>query len=344
MEPKASFVDAMRAQPENLALARETILRDLETSELGPWAADDSVAVVAMGASGNTGHALVTALAARGRRAVNLVASDIMDGLNADRADHYVIVSESGRSPEPLAAARALPSGSRIGITNFPSAPIGDAVDVALGMGGFPDSPVYTSGFTGTLLAYALLLDHVGALDTAEEAARIPERAREALDEYARAAQTIGRILADAAAIDTVGRGGSRSAAAELTLMIREGLRKPGAAFETYEYLHGPMEALSAGDALVVFGDNRELSIPSAVLEAGVRVVLVTAADPAEVPLADHEGLTVVRIPGGLGVFERAVVETVIAQLSIAAAIEHLPYPLEEFLYHQDDTKLPIEG
>jgi hypothetical protein len=41
-------------------------------------------------------------------------------------------------------------------------------------------------------------------------------------------------------------------------------------------------------------------------------------------------------------VFERAVVETVIGQLAIAAAIEHKPFPLEEFLYHQDDTKLPV--
>jgi fructoselysine-6-P-deglycase FrlB-like protein len=215
-------------------------------------------------------------------------------------------------------------------------------VDTVLGLGGFPDSPVYTSGFTATILAYALLLDHVGALDTAEEAARIPSRAADALRDYAEVAAAVGRVLADAATVDVVGRGGSLTAASELSLMIREGLRTPSTAFETFQYLHGPMEVLSSDDALVVFGDGRETGIPSSVLDAGVRVVLVTAADPAAVPGAGHANLTVVPLPQGLGVFERAVVETVIGQLAIAAAIEHKPFPLEEFLYHQDDTKLPV--
>ncbi|MDR6971718.1 SIS domain-containing protein [Leifsonia shinshuensis] len=342
MEPKAPFVDAMRAQPENLALARETVLRDLAASGLSRWGADESVSVVAMGASLNSAHALVAALAAVGRPASSVVASDLADGVVAVRADHHIVVSESGRSPEPLYAARTLPAGTRIGISNYPEAPIRDTVDAVLGLGGFPDSPVYTSGYTATLLAYALLLDHVGALDAAAEAERIPARAADALREYAEVAETIGRVLAEAGAIDVVGRGASLSSASELSLMVREGLRTPSAAFETYQYLHGPMEVLSAGDALVVFGDGRELAIPSSVLDAGVRVVLVTGADPASVPGAGHAGLTIVPVDAGLGPFERSVVETVIGQLAIAAAIEHKPFPLEDFLYHQDDTKLPV--
>jgi fructoselysine-6-P-deglycase FrlB-like protein len=342
MEPKASFVDAMRAQPENLALARETVLRDLTRAGLAPWGAGDSAAVVAMGASLNSSHVLVAALAAAGRAATGVVASDVADGLAVVRADHHIVVSESGRSPEPLAAARRLAPGTRIGISNFPSQPIKDEVDAVLGLGGFPDSPVYTSGFTATILAYALLLDHVGAVDAAAEAERIPGRASDALRDYAAAGETMGRVLAEAATIDVVGRGGSLTAASELSLMIREGLRTPSTAFETFQYLHGPMEVLSSDDALVVFGDGRELGIPSSVLDAGVRVMLVTAADPASVPGAGHANLTIVPVASGLGRFERAVVETVIGQLAIAAAIERKPYPLEEFLYHQDDTKLPV--
>ena len=48
MEPKASFVDAVRAQPENLSLARETVLRDLDRAALAPWGPEDSAAVVAI--------------------------------------------------------------------------------------------------------------------------------------------------------------------------------------------------------------------------------------------------------------------------------------------------------
>jgi fructoselysine-6-P-deglycase FrlB-like protein len=342
MEPKASFVDAVRAQPENLSLARETVLRDLDRAALAPWGAEDSAAVVAMGASLNSAHVLVAALAATGRPAAGVVASDVADGLAVVRADHHIVVSESGRSPEPLVAARRLAPGSRIGISNFPDQPIKDEVDAVLGLGGFPDSPVYTGGFTATILAYALLLDHVGAVDAEAEAERIPARAAEALRGYAAVAETVGRVLAEATTVDVVGRGASLTAAAELSLMIREGLRTPSTAFETFQYLHGPMEVLSADDALVVFGDGRELGIPSSVLDAGVRVVLVTSADPATVPGSGQANLTIVPLAPGLGLFERAVVETVIGQLAIAAAIEHKPYPLEEFLYHQDDTKLPV--
>jgi fructoselysine-6-P-deglycase FrlB-like protein len=342
MEAKSSFVDAMRAQPANLAIAHETVLRDLANLSLPRWGSDESVAVIAMGASLNSAHALVTALAAVGRPATAVVASDVADSLEVVRADHYIVVSESGRSPEPLAAARILTPGTRIGISNFPEQPIRESVDAVLGLGGFADSPVYTSGYTATILAYALLLNHVGALEVAEEAERIPARAEAALKDYAEIAATIGRVLAGAGAIDVVGRGASFSSAAELSLMVREGLRTPSAAFETYQYLHGPMEVLSRGDALVVFGDDRELSIPSSVLDAGVHVVLVTAADASAATGAGHPGLTIVSLPAGLGPFERAIVETVIGQLAIAAAIEHKPFPLEDFLYHQDDTKLPV--
>ncbi|GAA4154685.1 SIS domain-containing protein [Leifsonia shinshuensis] len=344
MEPTASFIDAMNAQPANLELALATVARALDAAALPRWGRDESVAFVAMGASLNSAQVPLAALAQRGRPAVAVIASDVADGLAAVRADHSIIVSESGRSPEPLAAAGALPPGSRIGITNFPDQPIREATDVVLGLGGFPDSPVYTSGYTATILAYALLLDRVGALDSGEEAARLPERVAEALRGYAPIAEAAGGILAGAASIDVVGRGASLASAAELSLMVREGLRTPSSAFETYQYLHGPMEVLSADDVLVLFGDGRETTIPSSVLDAGVRVVLVTSAEAAELPASGHPGLTVITVPSGLGLFERAVVETVIGQLLIAAAVQHKPFPLEKFLYHQDDTKLPVRA
>ncbi|MBO1737980.1 SIS domain-containing protein [Leifsonia sp. TF02-11] len=344
MEPTASFIDAMNAQPANLQLALETVARELDAAALPGWGADESVAIVAMGASLNSAHVPVAALAETGRPATAVIASDVADGLAVVRAEHAIIVSESGRSPEPLAAAAVLPQGSRIGVTNFPDQPIREATDIVLGLGGFPDSPVYTSGYTATILAYALLLDRVGALDAGAEAARLPGRAADALRDYASIAETVGGVLAQATSIDVVGRGSSLAAASELSLMVREGLRTPSSAFETYQYLHGPMEVLSSDDVLVLFGDGRETTIPSSVLDAGVRVVLVTSASAEEVPSSGHPGLTIVTVPAGLGHFERSVVETVIGQLAIAAAIGHKPYPLEEFLYHQDDTKLPVRA
>lgn len=100
------------------------------------------------------------------------------------------------------------------------------------------------------------------------------------------------------------------------------------------------MKAARAGSLIVLFGDGRELTIPGSVLDSGVKVVLVTAADVSEIPDAGHENLTVVALEPGLGAFVRPIVETVIAQLVLAHASEHLPYPIEEFSYDQPDTKL----
>ena len=163
MASKAPFVDAMRSQPELLATARDNLIRDLDAATIAQWKPGETVGIVAMGASSHSGHALVSVLAAAGFRAVNLVASDLLLAAPGYQpADHYIIVSESGRSPEPIDAARSLTTGRRIGISNFPGAQIAEVLDVALGFGGFADSGVYTVGYTSTLMAYALLLDRVG--------------------------------------------------------------------------------------------------------------------------------------------------------------------------------------
>jgi glucosamine--fructose-6-phosphate aminotransferase (isomerizing) len=341
MPTKVPFAEAMRSQPESLALAYSTLRNDLARSAPAPWGAGEMVGVVAMGASSHSGHALVAMLASVGVRAVNLVASDLALGARGFQpADHYILVSESGRSPEPIAAGRDLTVGRRIGISNFPEAAIAEVVDVPLGLGGFDDSGVYTSGYTATLLAYALLLDRMGVIPAGPEVARIPETVRSALEQYGAVAADIGPAFGAAASIDVIGRGTSYASAAEAALMFREGLRVPSAAFETLQYLHGPMEPVAEGSVLLIFGDGRELTVPDAVLESGARVVLVTTASESEVPAAGHRNLTIVPVASGLGGFVRPIVEIVFAQLVMARAIEDKGFTLDEFLYTQDDTKL----
>jgi fructoselysine-6-P-deglycase FrlB-like protein len=341
MASKAPFVDAMHSQPELLALARESLLRDLGAATLAEWKAGDTVGVVAMGASSHSGHALVAVLAAAGIRAVNLVASDLLLAAPGYQpADHYIIVSESGRSPEPIEAARTLTPGRRIGISNFPKAQISEVLDVALGLGGFADSGVYTVGYTATLMAYALLLDRVGVVVAPADVKRIPALVGDALSAMDSLAAAVGELVAGASSIDVVGRGVSFSSASEMALMIREGLRLPAAAFETFQYLHGPMEWVNDSSVVVLFGDDRELTVPDAILGAGVKVVLVTAAKVANIPSAGHPGLTIVPIDASLSGFTRAIVETVFAQLVLAHGIEHKPFPIEQFVYDGLGTKV----
>ncbi|TFB56701.1 SIS domain-containing protein [Cryobacterium tagatosivorans] len=341
MSSNALFVDAMRAQPKNLALAHSTLTRDLQRARLVEWKPGDTVAVVAMGASSHTGNAFVAVLAEAGFRAVNLTASDVLlaaDGFQP--ADHYVIVSESGRSPETIEAARRLTVGRRIGISNFPEAQIGGVIDAPISLGGFNDSPVYTIGYTATLLAYALLLDRVGKVPAGPEVERIPAIVGNALNAYDSIATRISRFVADASAIDVIGRGTSFASAAETSLMIREGLRIPSGSYETFQYLHGPMESAAEGSVLIIFGDGRELTIPDSVLDSGVQVILVTAAPESAIPSAGHANLTIVPLAPGLGGFVRPIVEIVFAQLLLAHAIDRKPFLIEKFIYEQHDTKV----
>lgn len=341
MSSNALFVEAMRAQPKHLALAYATLTKDLDRAALATWKQGETVAVVAMGASSHSGTAFVAVLAAVGFRAVNLTASDIVAAAKGFQpADHYVIVSESGRSPETIEAARGLTVGRRIGISNFPDAQIGEVLDMPLGFGGFNDSPVYTSGYTATLLAYALLLDRVGILPAGPEIARIPEIVGNALSTFDSIASTVGQIVAAASMIDVVGQGPSLASAAETALMIREGLRSPSASYDTFQYLHGPMESASEGTVVIIFGDGRELTIPDSVVDAGVKVVLVTTATEGEIPMEGHANLIVVRLDRGVSGLVRPIVEAVFAQLVLAHAIEHKPFPIEQFIYAQLDTKV----
>jgi glutamine---fructose-6-phosphate transaminase (isomerizing) len=341
MASKAPFVQAMRSQPEQLALSREHLLRTLNTANLGEWKPGDTVGVVAMGASSHSGIALVSVLAAAGFRAVNLVASDLLLAAPGFQpADHYIIVSESGRSPEPIEAARTLTVGRRIGISNFPEAQIAEVLDVALGLGGFADSGVYTVGYTATLMAYALLLDRLGIVPAADDVEHIPALVSDALAGYDQVAVTVGALIAGADTIDVVGRGVSFSTASEFALMIREGLRMPASAFETFQYLHGPMESARTSTVVVLFGDDRELTVPEPLLAAGISVVLVTAAAMTDIPSAGHPKLTIVPVAASLSGFVRPIVETVFAQLVLAHGIEHKPFPIEQFVFDDLGTKV----
>jgi fructoselysine-6-P-deglycase FrlB-like protein len=333
------FREAVHSQPEGLSLASRRITTALGQHELQQWNPGETVAFVSMGASSFSAHAAVAALTAAGIRAVNLTASDLAESATGFQpGDHYVIVSESGRSPEPIAAARRLTSGRRIAITNFPGAAISDVTDFIIPLGGFVDSRVYTIGYTATLLAYSLLFSRAGVAGQGEMR-DVPDLVRQSLAGFSRVAADVAAALEGHGAVDFVGHGFSFASAAEGALLFREALRIHTAAFETYQYLHGPMEALGRGSALVVFGDGREVGLARQAAAAGVFTVLVTAAADAGT-LGHHENMTVVSLPAGIGGFPRAIVEMVLVQSVALARSELTGIPVGEFLFHQDDTKL----
>lgn len=341
MSSRIPFSDAMASQPEQLVHVLASVSASLDAAGLPPWTEGSTLGVVAMGASRNSGHALVAALAQRGVRAVNTPASELLlADPGSQPADYYLVVSESGRSPEPLEAAGRFGGPKRVGITNFPHAQIAECVDAVVDLGEVPDSGVYTVGYTGTLLACDLLLQRLGLLPPSDLDG-VPALVGDTLTRYADAAERAATLLAAADSIDVVGQGASYAAAAELALMLREGVRKPAAAFETFEYLHGPMECLTSSAAVVLLGDGRETTVPDRLLPARVPVVLITSAD--EVPTEGTKGLEVIRIAPQTDPLVRAVVEIVVAQLVLAAAARQRGVPIDEFVFENLGTKLEAQ-
>jgi glucosamine--fructose-6-phosphate aminotransferase (isomerizing) len=337
---KTDFSSALEAQAENLRVSVDVVAAALASADLAPWQSGETVAVVAMGASTHSGEAFVAMLGTEGVRAMNVTASDLeLAPPGFQPADHYVVVSESGRSPEPIRAAENFTPGRRIGITNDPAAPLASAVDVVVPLGGWPDSRVYTTGFTATLLAYAALIRYQRPSSTATDPATIPDVVASAIDGLGEHADRAAHLLEKVHAVDFVARGVSMAAATEGALVFREGARIHAAAYDTFQYIHGPMEPLGAGSALVVFGDGRELPMLDMVLDRGVKVVLLTQA-VQDVSRPDHENLVVVPVDRGVDGLARAVLETVFVQMLTVRHTQRAGIDINEFLFEQPDTKL----
>ncbi|WP_349899286.1 SIS domain-containing protein [Parafrigoribacterium soli] len=338
--PEIDFDSAVRSQPAQLALIRETVMAQLASAPLAALGESETLGVVGMGASHNSGHAVVAVLAAAGRRAVNLTATDVLGWRGGyQAADRYLLVSESGRSPEPIEAADRLTRGARVGVSNVGDSPLSQAVDSMITLGGVHDSAIYTVGYTGTLLTYALTLENMGVLPHDEILAAVPERVGSALTSFAGSASIAGDWIAAATSVDVIGRGVSLSAAAEFALMLREGVRMPTGCYETFEYTHGPIEAASPRTVVVMFGDERELELVAPLKARGVPVVLITASSSVDAHSSDAS-LTIVKLDPDLAGLPRAIVETVFAQLALVSASERLGIRLGEFSYDDLGTKI----
>jgi fructoselysine-6-P-deglycase FrlB-like protein len=335
------FSQAIALQPQGLREAGEVIVQALKTSRIEPWASNDSVAIVAMGASTNSGYALVAHLASVGIRGVSYTASDIyFSQPGFQPGDHCVIVSESGRSPEPLAVANSLPKGMRLVITNEDKSPLALIADVLIPLGGFKDSGVYTLGYTTTLLAYSLLAEAAGVPRAALDPDAIARIVDQLLVNLEIPAVHAAQHIHGARVIDVVGHGFSYASAAETALMIREGGRTPSAAFDTYQYVHGPMEAAGVDTAAIIFGDEREVNLIGDLLAAGTCIVHISSKPLSQ--YIDHAGYVHLLIPSSSNGFCRAITEIVAAQLVVQSIAELEGIPVGTFRYEQQDTKISL--
>lgn len=324
------FPDGIAAQPDVLRSSARAVSSALQ--HIGPLDPHALVALVGIGASEHAARSAAPVWRSMGIRAFALSASELA-GAGGVVPDVVVALSESGRSAETIAALENLP-GRRVGLTNFAESPLAQVVDEVIPLGSGPDSPVYTTGYTATLQAVGLLGEHWAGAASAWStlpglAAGVIEGARPVVESVAERFDTarIIDVVASAAAAATAGEG---------ALLLREAARAYTAAFETHNYLHGPMEPLDDSACCLVVGDRREVRLARQVSALGCPTLLVTTRPDLDA----GSGLSVVRLPESPSSLARRVLEILPVQLLGWELASRRGLRADGFRYEQDDIKL----
>ena len=144
-----------------------------------------------------------------------------------------------------------------------------------------PDSNVRTIGYTGTIQALGLLRDALAGHDRTGSAGQTWEDAADGLEALLPAAEELAEgllpRLRGVTAFDVVGSGVHAGTALQGALLLREVCKLPATGYETYQYLHGPIEAAEAGRVVVAIGGAREAKLAADLAAAGSTVLHVAA-------------------------------------------------------------------
>ncbi|WP_110666115.1 SIS domain-containing protein [Salinicola halophilus] len=170
------------------------------------------------------------------------------------RGQLAVAISQSGASPDLLAAQRALADGGArtLALVNTPDSPLGEASDETLLLhAGAEKSVAATKSYLATLAAGAHL---VGAWQADGELLAALERLPERLERAAafswqpaiEALQGVDRMM-------VIGRGVGLGIAQEAALKFKETCGIQAEAFSAAEVRHGPMALVGSGYPVLVF-------------------------------------------------------------------------------------------
>jgi fructoselysine-6-P-deglycase FrlB-like protein len=326
------FTTARTSQAERLGVAIER-LRDQvgALADAGALAGAGPV-FLGVGASLAAAAGPVWHLRENGVDAWRLGAGDTPVPLPAS-AHPIVAISQSGRSAETIAALESVPSGLRWAIVNTAPSPLATLADRLIDLGSIPDSYASTIGYTATVAALALLAEswNGGTPDASWQtfSTRLGafERTLPAL------LTRVVPLFEGAAYVDVVGGGASAGSAEASALLIREVARIPATGMSTRQYLHGAMESAGHGVHLL-FGGQREADMARMLAVSGHRCVLVTSDD-----LPGHPGVEVVRIPTSTST-QRAILEIAVSQELVQSVAAARGIEIEEFVFHNEDTKV----
>ncbi|MES2907207.1 MAG: SIS domain-containing protein [Pseudomonadota bacterium] len=216
------------------------------------------------GSSGHVGVYLRYLIETLMGLSVSASAPSIVTGYQAApkmRGALFIVISQSGRSPDLVAATHAARENGAftIALVNDPESPAAKAAHRVLPIfAGEEKAVAATKTVVNSMLAGALLIAHVTGDEVLRGAlSRMPQRlaSARALDW-----QAWGASLQNASASFVTGRGHGFGIAREVALKLAETLTIPSLAYSSAELRHGPRAAVTRSTPVLVLRQNDAVS------------------------------------------------------------------------------------
>lgn len=328
------YLDAVRSQGRNIRACYASVSTALSGADLLPWR-NEHLSLTGMGASYNAILAAAPSYWDAGTRAACWLTADLMLPGAHRNVGALIAVTQSGRSSEVVSCLAALPAQyPKLLLTDDPSSPATAEADLTVPLALLEDSAVRTLGYTGTLVALALVRDALTGSAGTPHWDSVACEVERLVPEAERFAERVVPAIRASRSFDVAGSAAHWGSAAQGALLLREVARLPSSPYETHQYLHGPLEVAEPGMTLILVGGARETRLAAALADEGATAILVTSADVPE-----RDGLYVFPLPGAedslLPIFDILPLQMIAFLLA-----EELGVPTEEFRHHQDDTKV----
>lgn len=251
---KMTFYDEILQQPEALRNFSSEVVFSEEASKIkGLNIENRRLIFTGMGSSLYAGYIASDALFKKNILSQSSNVEVLMESPEVVKSKDslFVIVSQSGSSPEVIELVNAIPDKKRIiAVTNYPKSPLFCSGGYTLSLSAGVEYCTSSKSFTNTIAAMRLLVELLSKSDDS-----VLERLKCRFED---AAEVIESIISDDKRIDAivnffsnlagiacVGSGSSYTSASHLELVMEEACKVYATRYSVKQFIHGPIELIN---------------------------------------------------------------------------------------------------